>query len=241
MAGMDESVVPNRTKFMMRDGKVPVKQGLPGPKIQGMDLEVHAPSAKGHVPTHRGRLLSAMAQALEEQGYPLITIAEVVRLAGVSRRTFYEHFDGKQACFEALYRAASDSALRRLREAIDPAQPWHAQLERALGDYLAHLACGPQLLRSLFVDVHHLGSDGAALRRETMTRLAEFMCETINRQQTAQERTDQLLSTELSMAAVGAINELVLMAIERDEAAQLALLTPVAVDIVRALADRRGT
>ncbi len=178
-----------------------------------------------------------MAQALTEQGYPAITIADVVRLAGVSRRTFYEHFEGKQACFEALYRAASASALRTLQEAIDPAQPWHTQLERALGSYLGHLAAGPALLRSLFVDIHHLGGDGAALRRETMSHLAEFMCKTINGPGGISPAARRPLTAELSMAAVGAINELVLVAIERGEAERLASLTPVAVQIVRALAD----
>ena len=181
-----------------------------------------------------------MAQALAEQGYATVTIADVVRLAGVSRRTFYEHFEGKQACFEALYRAASASALRTLQEAIDPAQPWHTQLKRALGSYLGHLAAGPDLLRSLFVEIHHLGDDGAVLRRETMTRLADFMCETINRSCTASGPDLKPLTPELSMAAVGAINELVLMAIERNEADQLASLTPVAVNIVRALAESPG-
>jgi len=180
-----------------------------------------------------------MAQALAEQGYAAVRIADIVRLAGVSRRTFYEQFDSKQACFEALYRAASGSALRTLREAIDPAQPWHAQLEHALGRYLAHLAGGPELLRSLFVEVHHLGVDGAALRRETMTRLADFMCETINRSENTSGQQHRPLGPELAMAAVGAINELLLLAIERDEAAQLPALTPVAVNIVRSLAEGR--
>lgn len=224
---------------MMRAATVLVKSGCQSPKIAGMDIEAHAPQASSHHATHRGRLLTAMAEALTEQGYAAVTIADIVRLAGVSRRTFYEHFEGKQACFEALYRAASGTALRTLQEAIDPAQPWRTQLERALGGYLSHLAAGPVLLRSLFVDVHHLGHDGAVLRRETMTRLADFMCETINRSPEAAACDGRPLSPELAMAAVGAINELVLMAIERDEAAQLACLTPVAVNIVRALAAGR--
>jgi AcrR family transcriptional regulator len=205
-----------------------------------MEFAAHASTTIGHTPTHRSRLLAAMAQALAEQGYATVTIADIVRLAGVSRRTFYEHFEGKQACFEALYRAASASALRTLQEAIDPAQPWHTQLKRALGSYLGHLAAGPDLLRSLFVEIHHLGDDGAVLRRETMTRLADFMCETINRSCTAPGPDLKPLTPELSMAAVGAINELVLMAIERNEADQLASLTPVAVNIVRALAEGPG-
>ena len=43
-------------------------------------------------------------------------------------------------------------------------------------------------------------------------------------------------SPTMAMAAVGGINELVLMAIERGEAEQLTRLTPAASEIVRALA-----
>jgi AcrR family transcriptional regulator len=192
----------------------------------------------GPTAAHRGRLLSAMAQALTEQGYAAVTIADVVRLAGVSRRTFYEHFDGKQACFIALYRAVSGSALRTLRESIDVSQPWQSQLEHALGAYLNHLAAGPALLRSLFIEIHHLGETGALLRRETMQALADFMGETIQRQETRCPGAGQghCFDPLMAMAAVGAIHELVLTAIERDEAALLGELTPVAVRIVSALA-----
>ena len=44
---------------------------------------------------HRHRLLEGMAQAVAEKGYADTTIADIVREAGVSRRTFYEHFAGK--------------------------------------------------------------------------------------------------------------------------------------------------
>ena len=46
-----------------------------------------------------------MADAVAENGYAATTIADVVSRAGVSRKTFYEHFDGKQECFLALYDA----------------------------------------------------------------------------------------------------------------------------------------
>ncbi|MGE0098369.1 MAG: TetR/AcrR family transcriptional regulator [Hydrogenophaga sp.] len=177
---------------------------------------------------HQGRLLQAMANVAASQGLAAASIAAVVAEAGVSKRTFYEHFSGKDDCFLALYRAASGSALRTLREAVDPTQPWQHQVERALGAYLAHLAAGPELVRMLFVEIHHLGSAGAEVRREVMQALADFMLETI--------RDRSAFSPDMAMAAVGGIHELVLQAIERGEAAQLEGLTPGASKVVRLLA-----
>jgi AcrR family transcriptional regulator len=177
---------------------------------------------------HRDRLLEAMAHVAASQGLAAASIAAVVAEAGVSKRTFYEHFAGKDDCFLALYRAASESALRTLREAVDPTQPWQHQVEHALGAYLAHLSAGPQLVRMLFVEIHQIGEVGTAVRREVMQALADFMLETI------QDRS--ALTPALAMAAVGGIHELVLQAIERGEAAELERLTPGASAVVRLLA-----
>ena len=178
---------------------------------------------------HRGRLLQAMATVAAAQGLAATSIAAVVAEAGVSKRTFYEHFPDKDACFLELYRAASGSALRTLREAVQPERPWQDQVEHALGAYLAHLASGPQLIRMLFVEIHHLGPAGALVRREVMQQLADFMLETINAER-------EVLTPTMAVAAVGGIQELVLQAIEQGEAAQLDRLTPSASAVVRLLA-----
>lgn len=178
---------------------------------------------------HRARLLQAMASVAAAQGLAATSIAAVVAEAGVSKRTFYEHFADKDACFLALYRAASASALRTLRESVQPGRPWQDQVEHALGAYLAHLAAGPQLIRMLFVEIHHLGPAGATVRREVMQHLADYMLETINADGTT-------LTPTMAVAAVGGIHELVLQAIERGEAAQLDRLTPSASAVVRLLA-----
>ena len=56
---------------------------------------------------HPSRLLQGLAQSVAAKGYADTTIADIVREAGVSRRTFYEHFDGKPAALIALYESAA--------------------------------------------------------------------------------------------------------------------------------------
>jgi AcrR family transcriptional regulator len=175
---------------------------------------------------HRGRVLEGMAHAVAAKGYAEATIADVVREAGVSRRTFYEHFRDKAECFIALYEAASHNALKVLREAVDPDQGWEQQLERAIGAYLQGMASNPVLLRTLFVEILALGPDGLQARRRVNQEIADYMRDVVP------------VAPQLAMAVVGGMHELVLQAVEDGRAADLAELTPTACALVKAVARR---
>jgi len=184
---------------------------------------------------HRGRLLQAMAQSVAAKGYADTTIADVVREAGVSRRTFYEQFSDKAECFTALYEAASRGALQVLRDAIDPKHGWEEQLERALSAYLGSMAANPVLLRTLFVEILALGPDGLEARRRVNRELADYMVAVVNAADSPHRVTPQL-----AMAVVGGIHELVLQAIEQGREDKLAELTATAAELVKAVAHRVG-
>ena len=51
----------------------------------------------------KARLEAAVVEAVARHGYAGTTLRELVRLAGVSKSTFYEHFDSKQECFLATF------------------------------------------------------------------------------------------------------------------------------------------
>jgi AcrR family transcriptional regulator len=188
-----------------------------------------APSAEP-APEHYARLLEGMARAVATKGYADTTIADIVREAAVSRRTFYEHFTTKSECLIALYEAASKLALRAVSEAFDPAQPWHAQVERAITAYFDYLAQDPALLRTLFVEILGLGMPGLAARRRVNGEIAGFIQAAINSGPAAH------LTSEMAMTVVGGINELVLQAIEQDRVGELGQLVPPATRLVRAVA-----
>ncbi len=180
---------------------------------------------------HRARLLAGMACTVTRTGYAGVTIADIVREAGVSRRTFYEHFDTKAGCLIALYELASAQALERLRAAVDRAQPWPQQVEQAVSAYLGHLANRPQMLRTLLVDILGLGEPGLAARRRVNRQIARFMLDVVNG-----PGGGTGLQPELATAVVGGIHELVLQAIETDPEADLTALVAPASALVRAVA-----
>ena len=47
----------------------------------------------------RERLLAAMLRATAQLGYRELSVQDVLERAGVSRPTFYEHFENKEDCF----------------------------------------------------------------------------------------------------------------------------------------------
>jgi AcrR family transcriptional regulator len=188
------------------------------------------------VPEHRSRLLEGMARAVAGRGYAATTIADIVREASVSRRTFYEHFDSKAECLVALYEAASHNALKVLRGAIDPAHPWQTQVEQALSAYLASLAANPVLMRTLYVEILGLGTEGLQARRRVNREIAGFMLEVVNGDAAAAAP----LAPHMAMAVVGGINELVLECIEDDRLDALPDLVGPAAQLVRAVTGAQG-
>lgn len=199
-----------------------------------MNTSTSAPASPDPaVPEHRTRLLEGMARVVAAKGYPDATIADIVREASVSRRTFYEHFADKAECLIALYEAASHTALAELRAVIDPQLDWQTQVERAMRTYFAVLSRNPLLLRTLFIEILGLGPHGLAVRRRVNQQLADLMLEVVNQRPGARLRKTPLAPT-MAMAVVGGINELVLQAIEQGQADALQALVEPAAGLLRA-------
>jgi AcrR family transcriptional regulator len=183
----------------------------------------------------RIRLLEGLAAAITEKGYAATTIADIVRHARVSKRTFYEHFEDKDACFLASYTAASEETLRAIATAAAaPGLPWKERLHAATRAYLDALEARPEVTRTYLLEIHAAGPRALQLRREVHQRFAEQLRGLV---QTARGEHPELraLSPAMATALVGGINELVLVAAEKGRAGQLRELADTAVELVRAV------
>src|SRR5436305_8793932 len=87
----------------------------------------------------RARLLEAMVRAVAEKGYEAATVADAVRLARVSRGTFYELFASKEACLVAAYRAGYEVLEDRIGKAVRAAHDWREELRLGFRAYLQTL------------------------------------------------------------------------------------------------------
>ncbi|MBB4664460.1 TetR/AcrR family transcriptional regulator [Conexibacter arvalis] len=186
----------------------------------------------------RERLVCGMNAAVAEKGYGPTTIADVVRHARVSKRTFYEQFDDKQACFLAAYDAAADHVLGAMEAAAAASaaagEPWQQRVEQVVGAYLRAMAARPELTRTFLVEILGAGPRALARRRETMERFADQMvafCDELRREEPALRPVSRALAT----AVVGGINELVLGAAEHGRAGELAELREPAATLIRSV------
>lgn len=186
----------------------------------------------------RERLVCGMNAAVAEKGYGATTIADVVRHARVSKRTFYEQFDDKEACFLAAFDAASAHVIGAMTSAADAAagagRPWQERVERVTAAYLDAMAAKPELTQVFLVEILGAGPRALARRRESMERFADQMvafCDELRRVEPALRP----VSRALAGAVVGGVNELVLGAAEHGRAGELAELREPAVTLIRSV------
>jgi AcrR family transcriptional regulator len=178
--------------------------------------------------SQRTRLLEAIGRAVAERGYAGATIDDVVRRAGVSKATFYEHFADKQDCFLAAYQAASEELLARVREAhASASDDWLERTRAGIHAYLRWLAADPALARVYLVEVAAAGPVALERREALRDRYAELV----------RERRGSDLPFEIFHAVVAAVDDLVVRHIREHGAEKLPELEPVLVHLHTALLD----
>jgi AcrR family transcriptional regulator len=123
----------------------------------------------------RQRLLDALEEGIAEDGYPGTTVADIVRRARTSRRTFYEHFDSREACFVALLTDANAEQVRQISAAVDAHAPWQSQVRQAIEDWISSGESRSSLMLSWIRDVPSLGDAARRLQRDAMENFIEMV------------------------------------------------------------------
>ncbi len=114
-----------------------------------------------------------MAAAVREKGFQATTLADVVREAKASRRTFYAHFTDPTDCYLALLESVSQQNLAAVAEAIGGEGTPEERLGWSVGSYLDALERDPLLSRSFFREVHLTGERGRDLVRSVNERAGQ--------------------------------------------------------------------
>jgi AcrR family transcriptional regulator len=122
--------------------------------------------------SQRERIIDAMIESTVEHGYGAVTASDVVRGAGVSRKTFYEHFDDKEGCFLAAYEEIVRHLLSDTADAYGTEEPWRRRVAAGLKAILELLASRPKLARFAVIEIMAAGPRALNRRDEVLRQLS---------------------------------------------------------------------
>jgi AcrR family transcriptional regulator len=123
----------------------------------------------------RERVLAAVADVFEERGYHAATIEDIIRRAGVSRRTFYDQFSDKNEVFLLAYDAVSAQCMSVTGAAYASSVEWPEQVRRGLRAFMLFLENDPAFTRMGFVDIAAAGPEGIARRNVVLAGFQIFL------------------------------------------------------------------
>lgn len=169
----------------------------------------------------RSRLLAGLARTLEQTPLTGLYTGDIVREAGVSKRTFYEHFANKEECFLALYLENSGRILQVLKEAtLQPDVPLLDRIERGARAYLTEMQRQAGLMKRLYIDILGLGAVGLQAKREIIEQFADLLI-ALYEAERAKMQGMPPMKPELLLGVIAGLNELILFKIEDGQAEQL--------------------
>jgi AcrR family transcriptional regulator len=144
-----------------------------------------------------------MIEVVSDRGYPETRVVDVIGVAGVSRKTFYELFDSKEDCFLAAYDVLLENLLGEATNQFEsmPGAPWAERVSAALGTLLNHLAEHPSEARFAIVEVLAAGPKALARRDAALRQFTGFL-------EAGRSETSVELPGITSLAIAGGINEL---------------------------------
>jgi AcrR family transcriptional regulator len=158
----------------------------------------------------RDRLLDGLAASIGERGYRDSTVADIVRHARTSKRTFYELFASKEECLVELLRRNNENLIANIVAAVDPEADWQDQIRQASE---AHIASRPAITLSWIRELPALGAVAMPLHRLAMESLTDML---VNLTDSPGFRRAELapISRPLALILLGGLRELTALFVE---------------------------
>lgn len=153
--------------------------------------------------SQRRRIHQAMIEVVSERGYPETRVVDVIGVAGVSRKTFYELFDSKEDCFLAAYDVLLGNLLAEASDAFEAksGSAWAERVAAALEALLDHLSKHPDEARFAIVEVLAAGPKALTRRDAALRQFTGFL-------EAGRSETSFELPGITSVAVAGGVNEL---------------------------------
>ena len=186
----------------------------------------------GAADPYRRRLLDGLADSIAERGYRASTVAEIVRAARTSKRTFYDHFASKEECFLELLRADNEELALRIQAEVDSQADWQVQIRQAVQAYVAQIRARPAITLSWIRDMPSLGEVARPAQRRGLELMSNLLIE-LSGSPGFKRAQLPALSPALAVILLGGLRELTALAVE--DGTDIGVITQPAIDASIAL------
>jgi AcrR family transcriptional regulator len=151
----------------------------------------------------RGMILQGAAILFAEHGVRAPSIEQILKASGVSRRTFYRLFAGKDEVLAALYELGTGHLLEACRSAVREEKETISQLERCIDAHLSNARTFGRLIYVLGGEAQGHESPLHALRMRVHETIVSLLSERMDL--AAEEHVDPLLFRTLLIALEGVV------------------------------------
>ncbi|ORV96435.1 TetR/AcrR family transcriptional regulator [Mycobacterium kyorinense] len=170
-------------------------------------------AASVDVDPFRQRLLDGLAASIGERGYRATTVADIVRHARTSKRTFYDQFASKEQCFLELLHANNELLGQDIQTAVDPDADWTQQIRQAVEAYVSHIEARPAVTLSWIRELPSLGDAARPVQRRGLQLLTTLLVDLSG--SAGFRRADvPPLTPPLAVILLGGLRELTALAVE---------------------------
>jgi AcrR family transcriptional regulator len=172
------------------------------------------------VSNQRERILSGVMIAVSREGYASTRVEDIIAVAGVSRRTFYDHFTNKEQAFLAAY----DLVVEQLRGGVAGAymtgDTWASKVRRGLAAFLNLMAMEPEIAHVCIVEAVAAGPQALERRMRAMEDFKQFLAPPEG------TRSPVIVSALTAETVVGGVYEVIYARVVSHRTAELPGLLP---------------
>jgi AcrR family transcriptional regulator len=173
----------------------------------------------------RAKLLDAATSVIASKGFAETTVEAIVARAGMSRRTYYEHFSDTRDVLAQIYERAAAISLTIVTSSARAQTDSLEALRVGISAYFAAVASYPDVARVMFLEYRQGGRDFETRYQRDSAKYAEQLLELLEAIHLDGHITKR--PTEATVFAIAkGIENLAIRAIARGEPAKLAGLVP---------------
>jgi AcrR family transcriptional regulator len=170
----------------------------------------------------RERILAAVAEVCSSGGYVAMSVEDIVVASGVSRRTFYDNYRGKEEAFLAAYDEVAAQLLVCVKAAYDASEGLVARVRESLRAFLDFIASEPEYADMCVVEALAAGPKAIERRNAILATLSQLIDDTAAAELPPARRPSPIIAETL----VGGISEIVYSRVLAGRHAELPDLLP---------------